>query len=128
MDLSLPPKGEYTTYKLLEKAAQAHARTAGYAFNIGPGKGKDPNTGRQQKTLICHKGGKYKTSLTDEVHRIKKKRKTEKCQCPFAVKAKERPTGLWELCHFKNLIKATHNHPLFDHASDAWQHCKLTFI
>jgi hypothetical protein len=79
IDLSLPFKGEYTIYKLLKKAAQAHAYIAGYAFNIGPGKGKDPNTKQQQKTLICHKGGKYKTSLTDEMHRIKKKRKTEKC-------------------------------------------------
>jgi hypothetical protein len=62
------------------------------------------------------------------VHRIKKKQKTEKCQCPFAVKAKERPTGLWELCHFENPIKATHNHPPFDYASGTWQHRKLTLI
>jgi hypothetical protein len=94
IDLSLPLKREYTTYKLFKKAAQAHARIAGYAFNIRPRKRKDPNIKQQQKTLIYHKKGKYKTSLTNKVHRIKKKQKTEKCQCPFAVKTKKRLTGL----------------------------------
>jgi hypothetical protein len=75
--------------------------------------------------LICHKGGKYKTTLVNEDYRIRRKRKTEKTECPFAIKAKERPTGLWELCHFQNPSKSTHNHPSFETASGAWQHCRL---
>jgi hypothetical protein len=35
MDLSLPPSTNYNSFKELETAAQAHARTAGYVFNVG---------------------------------------------------------------------------------------------
>ncbi|KAI1005615.1 hypothetical protein K3495_g2602, partial [Podosphaera aphanis] len=67
--LSAPPAGSYASFEALHEAGQGHAKAAGYATTIA---NSSKRKGRTMKTLICKKGGFYRT--------------------------RERTDGTWDIC------------------------------
>jgi hypothetical protein len=95
MDMSLPPEGAYPSFSAALEAAQAHARTAGYALNIL--RSEKSGRGRDKKILACSRGGKYCSNISEQY----RQRNTATCKtdCKFSVAIKEHADGSWAIIH-----------------------------
>jgi hypothetical protein len=91
--LSLPPEGEFDSYEAVYAFAQAHAKSALYAFVVGKA---DRRKGRVLRYLNCQREGcaqtaEYRSGVENQ-HR-KRKRNTAKTGCLFSIKVRERTDG-----------------------------------
>ena len=79
---------------------------AGYAFVVA--KADRGPSGRWTKTLRCKRGGGNRnTRKVNETSRTRAST-TVRNGCTFAIRVRERPSGLWNLGHIA--LKSTHNH------------------
>jgi hypothetical protein len=93
--LSLLPEGLFDSFDLLYASAQAHAKSAGYAFVIGK---NEKRKGCYLKVLCCKRGRKQQPRISNEDYCLRHCLLT--CnECLIFIKARERPNGSWDLCY-----------------------------
>jgi hypothetical protein len=123
ISLSLPPEQSFPTEQAAIEFAQAHAKSAGYAFVQGSGQEK--RKGRWRKFLKCKRAGVYDGRRGINEDSRERNRKTKKIQCGVSIKLQERPDGSWDLKYRSTIESRTHNHPPAD-ASAFHEHRTFT--